>query len=57
MAESKLILYADDDINDRTWFNDACKAASQPWEVHFVETGHQVMDYLKDFVWHIIRTN
>ena len=48
MTEDKLILYADDDIDDRTWFNDACKAASQSWQIHFVETGHQVMEYLKE---------
>lgn len=47
MQEHKLILYADDDIDDRTWFNDACKAADQPWDVHFVEAGHQVLEYLK----------
>ncbi|ANE52615.1 response regulator [Flavisolibacter tropicus] len=46
MEEYKLILYADDDIDDRTWFNEACRAASKPWEVHFVVTGHQVIPFL-----------
>ncbi len=48
MIESKLILYADDDIDDRTWFKDACRAVSQSWQVHFVETGRQVLDYLEN---------
>jgi CheY-like chemotaxis protein len=48
VEERKLILYADDDIDDRTWFNEACKATAQSWQVHFVETGHKVIDYLKN---------
>jgi CheY-like chemotaxis protein len=47
VAESKIILYADDDVDDRTWFSEACRAVSQSWQVHFVETGHQVIDYLR----------
>lgn len=48
MEESKVILYADDDIDDRTWFSEACKLVSQTWQVHFVETGRQVFDYLRN---------
>jgi len=43
-----MILYADDDIDDRTWFSEACMAVSQSWHIHFVETGQQVIDYLKN---------
>jgi len=46
VTESKIILYADDDVDDRTWFSDACKAASQTWLLQFVETGHDVIAYL-----------
>ena len=47
MTDNKLILYADDDIDDRTWFKDACKAVCQSWKVYFVETGRQVFEYLE----------
>lgn len=47
MEVNKIILYAEDDIDDRTWFSEACKAVSQSWRVHFVETGYQVMEFLK----------
>lgn len=48
MAGSKIILYADDDADDRTWFSEACRTVSQSWQVHFVETGQQVIDYLRN---------
>jgi CheY-like chemotaxis protein len=41
-----MILYADDDIDDRTWVGEACKTINKALQVHFVETGRQVLDYL-----------
>lgn len=41
-----MILYADDDIDDRTWVEEACKTVNKALQVHFVETGRQVLDYL-----------
>lgn len=47
VAGSKIILYADDDVDDRTWFSEACKAVSKSWNVYFVESGQQVIEYLR----------
>ncbi len=44
---SKLVLYADDDADDRAWVIDACKAMHSDMILHFVENGRKALDYLK----------
>lgn len=43
---AKIVLYADDDIDDKTWVNEACKAAKSPLEMTFVDNGREVFRYL-----------
>ncbi len=45
-----LILYADDDSDDRTWVSEACKILNCSLKINFVENGRQVIDYLKSQV-------
>ena len=42
----KLVLYADDDTDDRAWASEACKVAGSPLQIQFVENGKQVLNYL-----------
>ena len=42
----KKVLYADDDLDDKTWVKEACKAIKCPLDIDFVENGRQVLDYL-----------
>ena len=46
MNQAKIVLYADDDIDDKTWVNEACKAARSPLELEFVNNGREVLRYL-----------
>ncbi|HEU4471818.1 MAG TPA: response regulator [Flavisolibacter sp.] len=46
MNPLKIVLYADDDIDDKTWVNEACKAANSSLEMKFVGNGREVLDYL-----------
>ena len=46
MSNLKKVLYADDDLDDKTWVEEACKAINCSLEIEFVENGRQVMDYL-----------
>lgn len=41
-----MILYADDDIDDRTWVSDACNTLECALKFNFVENGRQVLNYL-----------
>ena len=41
-----MVLYADDDIDDRTWVSDACDTLECPLKIDFVENGRQVLNYL-----------
>ncbi len=43
---NKLVLYADDDADDRAWASEACQALQARFLLHFVENGRQVLDYL-----------
>ena len=47
MAETKLVLYADDDTDDRTWVSEALRIVGAHMEFHFVENGRQVLDFLR----------
>lgn len=46
MSQYKFVLYADDDVDDKDWVTDACKAVDGSLNMVFVENGRQVMDYL-----------
>lgn len=46
MDEKKVILYADDDVDDRTWVSDACESLDCALKFAFVENGRQVLHYL-----------
>lgn len=43
----KKVLYADDDLDDKVWVSEACKALNCALNIEFVENGRQVMDYLE----------
>ncbi|RYY94336.1 MAG: response regulator [Chitinophagaceae bacterium] len=43
----KLVLYADDDSDDRSWVSEACRVVGAPLRLHFVENGRQVLEYMK----------
>jgi CheY-like chemotaxis protein len=47
MTKNNFILYAEDDTDDRTWVNEACKILNCALKISFVENGRQVLDYLK----------
>ena len=46
MSLQKLILYADDDTDDKLWVTEACKALNYALRIKFVENGRQALDYL-----------
>ena len=46
MSQFKFVLYADDDVDDKDWVSDACRAIDSGLNVGFVENGRQVFDYL-----------
>lgn len=46
MSAYKFVLYADDDMDDKDWVSDACKALGYSLSLIFVENGRQVIDYL-----------
>jgi len=43
----KLVLYADDDADDKAWVSEACQAVNAPLSIYFVKDGREVLDYLK----------
>ena len=47
MNSSKFVLYADDDLDDKEWVNDACRNAHSSFELKFVENGKEVLRYLE----------
>ncbi|RYY39531.1 MAG: response regulator [Chitinophagaceae bacterium] len=47
VAESKLVLYADDDTDDRAWVSEALRLVGAGMDIHFVENGRQVLEYLR----------
>ena len=46
MSQYKFVLYADDDVDDKDWVTDACRAVDRSLQMVFVENGRQVIDYL-----------
>lgn len=46
MNQLKFVLYADDDVDDKDWVSEACKAVDSDLNVVFVENGRQVIDFL-----------
>ncbi len=50
LVKNNLILYADDDTDDRSWVSEACKILNCSLNINFVENGRQVIDYLKSQV-------
>jgi CheY-like chemotaxis protein len=44
---SKIVLYADDDLDDKEWVNEACKKANSSLELKFVQNGKEVLKYLE----------
>jgi CheY-like chemotaxis protein len=53
IEKKNLILYADDDTDDRSWVSEACKILNCSLNINFVENGRQVVDYLKTRVSHL----
>jgi CheY-like chemotaxis protein len=47
VSSSKIVLYADDDIDDKEWVTDACRDANSTLEWKFVENGREVLKYLE----------
>ena len=47
MSVLKFVLYADDDIDDKTWVSEACKAVNSSLQIVFVENGRQALEYLE----------
>lgn len=45
-VNQKKILYADDDIDDKTWVKEACKAINYELDIDFVENGRLAIEYL-----------
>lgn len=43
----KLVLYADDDADDRTWVEEAFNAINAQLSVHFLENGNEVLSFLQ----------
>jgi CheY-like chemotaxis protein len=48
VRQTKFVLYADDDTDDRTWVSEAFKVTGSALAIRFVENGKQVIEFLKD---------
>ena len=46
MNPEKIVLYADDDSDDRVWVSEACKAIDCKMQIQFVENGRQAIEFL-----------
>jgi CheY-like chemotaxis protein len=46
VAQPKLVLYADDDTDDRSWVSEACRIVGANLTLRFFENGRQVLEYL-----------
>jgi CheY-like chemotaxis protein len=47
VSHIKVVLYADDDIDDKTWVSEACKAINCSLHIEFVENGREALEYLE----------
>ena len=48
MNKKRIVLYADDDMDDKNWVKEACKTLNSSLHIEFVETGRCVLDYLNN---------
>lgn len=46
--QTKIVLYADDDADDKVWLAEACKAVNSFLQLKFVENGKDIFTYLKN---------
>jgi CheY-like chemotaxis protein len=46
LSAYKFVLYADDDLDDKDWVNEACLALGYSLSMIFVDNGRQVLEYL-----------
>jgi CheY-like chemotaxis protein len=46
----KKILYADDDLDDKTWVSEASQLLDYSLDIDFVENGREVFEYLKNYL-------
>ncbi len=46
MNEVKKVLYADDDLDDKTWVIDAWQTLEIPVQIEFIDNGRQALEYL-----------
>jgi CheY-like chemotaxis protein len=44
--EVKKVLYADDDLDDKTWVIDAWQTLEIPVQIEFIDNGRQALEYL-----------
>ncbi|MDB5205301.1 MAG: hypothetical protein JWR72_376 [Flavisolibacter sp.] len=44
---NKIVLYADDDPDDKVWVAEACKAVDSDLKISFVDNGRQVLNFLE----------
>ena len=49
MNRVKKILYADDDLDDKTWVSEANKFLNYLLDIDFVENGREVFEWLERF--------
>ena len=49
MNRVRKILYADDDLDDKTWVTEASQMLDYSLDIDFVENGREVFDYLKNW--------
>lgn len=47
MDRVKTILYADDDLDDKTWVSEAGELLNYTLDIHFVGNGREVLEYLE----------
>jgi CheY-like chemotaxis protein len=48
--KSKKVLYADDDLDDKTWIVEAWQTMEVPVQIEFIDNGRQALDYLVQHV-------
>lgn len=49
---NRIVLYADDDPDDKMWVAEACKAVDSNLKISFVENGKQVLSFLETLAIH-----
>jgi CheY-like chemotaxis protein len=46
VSQKKIVLYADDDVDDKLWVADACKAVDGELDIQFVNNGKEALQFL-----------